>query len=162
MKHKINEIVTLINELNEVVSSIDINFDNIFENLQLLNNQVAQLRDDTDDLINKVAKNTSDIAINTRDIELLRNVIEQYKLDINLEIKELSDRVDNIVVGQIMLYNPYTGEYQDIQEILNYITQIQKHSYNCTQYDALNLTANVYDSKNVTAYTFDFNSIDVL
>ena len=76
------------------------------------------------------------------------------------------------IFGKLLLYkddrfymfSPFDGSYTLIKNVVYKLAELHygENSFNCTEYDALDLTATVYDGKNVTAYNFDWNARDYL
>lgn len=66
------------------------------------------------------------------------------------------------VVGLVI--NPYTGEYDDINEVLSEIAQAAAGDYaiNATEYDALEIDATTFEAYLMTAYIYDFYAKQIL
>jgi len=60
----------------------------------------------------------------------------------------------------LYMYNPITGDYQWIGDVVSYLSQYwHGNGLTATQYDALDLTASEYDALDLTAYEYDYNGI---
>lgn len=63
-----------------------------------------------------------------------------------------------------LVRNPYTGLYEDINDVLEQIAQAAAGltSINATEYDALELTATEFEAYNMTAYMYDMYAKQIL
>jgi helix-turn-helix protein len=68
----------------------------------------------------------------------------------------LKDYIDNVALGQIYVYNPTTGEKQDLQSVINSLFDVSREdALSASEYDALALTATYYDGQDISAYDYD-------
>lgn len=155
------EIVKSINELKEYVDEYLTGFNELKE-------IVYRLVDDVSTISQDVAHNKQDIIvlnqkINT-DIENLRieldnkisenyNILKDY---IDYEDSLLNEKIENIEIGSIEVYNPTNGQLQPLQEVINSLYEISnKDGLTASEFDALDLTATNFDAYQITAYDFD-------
>lgn len=69
----------------------------------------------------------------------------------------------NNLPSEIKMINPYTGEMDSLESIINYLANSGKtDSLTATEYDALALTATAYDTAGLTAYEYDWNGKSLL
>lgn len=129
VKAQIQEIFTDIISLQEQVTDNDKDIADLYE-------KVGNLRTYTDNLVNENY-----------------NLLKQY-VDYNDEI--LDDKITNIQIGQIQVYNPTNGLLQPLQQVLNDIAeQANKDGLTASEFDALELTASEFDAYEITAHEFD-------
>ena len=65
--------------------------------------------------------------------------------------------------AEVLAINPYTGEMDTLENIINYIADAGKtDSLTATEYDALALTATAYDAYDLTAYQYDWEGKSLL
>lgn len=57
------------------------------------------------------------------------------------------------------MYNPYTGVYSTITDVMMYLYESQRVGITAAAYDALDMTATYYDGLQKTAYDYDINGI---
>lgn len=75
----------------------------------------------------------------------------------------LREYIDEVALGQIVLYNPATGEMQDLQDIIySLYDSTRADALTATEYDALELTASAYDAYELTATQYDNNGKSLL
>ena len=153
----VNENAEAIKELQEYVEQYLTDMDevkqqiiDIFGTLITLQEQITSNDEDIADIYEKIAnlKNYIDDSINEN-----FNILKQY-VDYNDEI--LDDKITNIQIGQIQVYNPTNGLLQPLQQVLNDIAeQANKDGLTATEFDALDLTATAFDAYEITAHEFD-------
>ena len=69
----------------------------------------------------------------------------------------------NNLPSEIKMINPYTGEMDSLESIINYLANSGKtDSLTAAEYDALALTATAYDTAGLTAYEYDWNGKSLL
>ena len=129
VKAQILEILATLTSLQDQITSNDEDIADLYEKL-------GNLKTYTDNLVNESY-----------------NVLKQY-VDYNDEI--LDDKITNIQIGQIQVYNPTNGLLQPLQQVLNDIAeQANKDGLTATEFDALDLTATAFDAYEITAHEFD-------
>ena len=86
--------------------------------------------------------------------------------DLQTELDDLEQTlyyVLNNLPSEIKMINPYTGEMDSLESIINYLANSGKtDSLTATEYDALALTATAYDTTGLTAYQYDWNGKSLL
>lgn len=104
-------------------------------------------------------------------IERVKNDLQVY---VNGEIANLRNYVDNedallnerirqIEVGNIRVYDPSTGLYSPIQIVIDNLYDMgRSNALTATEYDALELTATAYDGYELTARDYDVNGKSLL
>lgn len=82
--------------------------------------------------------------------------LAQIRAYIDVQDNALKDYIDNVALGQIYVYNPATGERQDLQTVINSLFDSgRENALTATEYDGLELTATYYDSQDISAYDYD-------
>lgn len=82
--------------------------------------------------------------------------LTQIRAYIDVQDNALRDYIDNVALGQIYLYNPATGERQDLQTVINSLFDTgRENALTADEYDALELTATYYDGQEISAYDYD-------
>lgn len=158
---KIQEIITTINNL-------DFNFDEINEKISIIENEIILIKDNYNTLSSKVDTNTENITLLDNkftqmitDVDTtLRNIINTdfntLKTYIDYQDSILNDKIDNIQIGLINVYDPTTGLLSPLQTVINNIAQLSnKDGLTASEFDTLELTASGFDAYQITAYEFD-------
>lgn len=80
----------------------------------------------------------------------------QIRAYIDVQDNALKDYIDNVALGQIQVYNPATGELQDLQTVINSLFDAgRENAITASEYDGLELTATYYDGQEISAYDYD-------
>lgn len=80
----------------------------------------------------------------------------QIRAYVDMQDEALRDYIDNVALGQIYVYNPATGERQDLQTVINSLFDTgRENALTADEYDALELTATYYDGQEISAYDYD-------
>lgn len=82
--------------------------------------------------------------------------LTQIRSYIDVQDEALKDYIDQVALGQIMVYNPATGMQQDLQTVINSLFDVSREdALTASEYDGLELTATYYDGQNISAYDYD-------
>lgn len=136
IKEYVDKYLKDVEEIKEQIIVINEAIETLTNNLELTNNKIDQVHDELIGVINQ-------------DFNILKNYIDT-------EITIVNDRIDNIEIGEIEVYNPTNGLFQPLQEVINDLYQItNKDGLTASEFDALELTANEFDAYEITAYEFD-------
>lgn len=162
------EIVKLVQELKAYV-------DEYLEDLTDIKEEIATIEENLTSLGEKVDENTTDIAnLDTKidsEISSLKsytdnivntnyNTLKEY---VDYQDSVLDEKIDNIQIGQIQVYNPTNGLVQPLQIVLNDLYESgNKDSISASEYDALELTATYYDGLDITARDYDTSAKTIL
>lgn len=150
--------------------------------LKKLNSMIAQLNSNTA----FIEEYTGKIEEIEKEITALRNEMTEFETEINEEIttrfnaikielqsaiantliqanaytdavaSNLNNRIDQIAIGQITLFDPTTGTVNDLQTVIdNIYGTTREEALTATEYDALQLTASTYDGYEITAFNYD-------
>lgn len=75
----------------------------------------------------------------------------------------LEERIENIEVGKINIYDPTTGLYSPLQVVIDNIYDVNRNNaITATEFDALEITATEYDALEITARDYDINGKEIL
>ena len=69
------------------------------------------------------------------------------------------ERLDSIVVEDVLLRNAVTGEMNTQQVIINDLASLHQNALTAGAFDALLLTASAFDALNVNAFEYDFEGL---
>lgn len=75
----------------------------------------------------------------------------------------LRERIEDIEVGKINVYDPTTGLYSPLQIVIDNIYDMgRSNALTSSEYDALELTATEFDTYQITAREYDINGKEIL
>lgn len=161
-------IVPAINENAEALEELKIYVEKYLTDMDIVKEQIREIIIDLTSIHTQVNKNTEDIQDLYTKLELdignlkvytdnlvneTYNNLKQY-VDYNDLV--LDNKIENLQIGAIQVYNPTNGLLQPLQQVLNDIAeQANKDGLTATEFDALELTATAFDSYEITAHEFD-------
>nr|DAM30814.1 MAG TPA: hypothetical protein [Caudoviricetes sp.] len=161
---KINENADLTNELigkvdlvQEEVIEIKEYVDKYLKDIDDIKAEIIVINNTLETLQNAINLTNEEIARVHDELETIINqnyaILKDY---IDVKIGLVNNRIDNIEIGEIEIYNPTNGLFQPLQEVINDLYGItNKDGLTATEFDALDLTATAFDSYDITAYEFD-------
>lgn len=156
-----NEITELENEIREEQKKLE---DDMTKFKNDINSTVEQLRIDIDDFeakinnrVQTIANQISQVYVNMS--EYKHDMAELFELQRNELILYIQEHIAQIT--RLYVTNPFSGEYEDIQDVLNDIAKYVTQSYGLTaqEYDDLQLRASEYDAKRITAQNYSSRGI---
>ena len=138
------------------------------EDIEDLRTEVNNFEDD----INKEIQRINDILVEYDiKIERVRNELRVYVNDqianlrnyVDSEDALLDERIRQIEIGNINVYDPTTGLYSPIQIVIDNLYDMgRSNALSASEYDALDLTATAYDAYDLTAREYDLNGKTLL
>lgn len=155
---KLNETIEQVNKNTEVATRYE-------ELLREIEAEVDRLEQDYIEFKESIEAEIDEKFI---DIErVLRLYIESQIAVLRYEIQnkydELNRKIDDIIAGDIKVYDPTTGLLSPIQIVINNLFDMNRtNAISASEYDALELTATTYDSYEITAYNYDVNGKAIL
>lgn len=155
---KLKEVINQVNKNTIIIEQIDINFEEIFTKLD---NMEKEINDFEEELTENIQQQFQEMY--NQVISLMNDYQAVFTNELNQVYTELSGRIDDIVIGQINVYNPTTGRYENINKVLTDIyDSVRYDAISCNEFDALELTATDFDDVEITAYNFDNNGKSIL
>ena len=98
-----------------------------------------------------------------RVLELLNQYQIVFSAYVDSQISQVNERIDEVEVGAVNVYNPLTGLVEPIGDVIDDLyNQLRYNAITCTEYDGLELTATTYDGYMITADNFDLNGKSIL
>lgn len=148
---KLNETIVVVNSQQELIEGLP-------EQIQAMQTELAEFRAEWNqykiDLNASITEQLTQFEIAVR--AELSAQLAQIRSYIDVQDNALHDYIDNVALGQIYVYNPATGERQDLQTVINSLFDVSREdALTATEYDALELTATYYDGQNISAYDYD-------
>lgn len=161
-------LLGILKKLNETIIQVNSNtefIDNYSGQIQDLEKQIAEIKIEIENQYNEITSETDlKIANVTEQLQgLVYNATNEAKSYTNVEIAKLQQQIDNIILGQIEVYDPTSGTKTDLQTALNNIYDSSREfALTADEYDGLDLTATVYDLKLISAFDYDNNARKIL
>lgn len=163
--NELNNCIKQVNENTDFINNLDVNLDEINRRINLLSEQFVLLEEAFNQFKNDINNNITNrfIDLTNQMLSLINDYEAVFDAKLARAIDEVNQRIDNVILGNIEVYNPTTGLYQNINIVLNDIYDAVRYdAITCTEFDALELTATGFDSKDITAYNFDNNGKSIL
>ena len=150
---KLNDVIVVTNQNSEFIEKYDGEIEKIIAELALFREEWEQYQID----VNK----SIDEQISAFKVEVygeLAAQLTQLRSYVDVKDAALKDYIDNVALGQIMVYNPTTGIYENLQDVINSLFDVTRTgALTATEYDELELTATEYDAYELTASEYDTN-----
>ena len=177
----LEKVKTLESQVANVVEIAE-NWD---EQVDALNKRMARIEEENNILKDLYENFTKDIIeqfndLETRQIEQFNILVESInnrfislETDINRALRQFNDRLDyldnklddalNNLPNYIIMTDPYTGQPNNLANIINEIASSQRtNALTSLEYDNLDLTALEYDNYEITAYQYDWDAKNLL
>ena len=162
------EIVKAIEELKEYVDEYLVGFDELKElvyrlvdDFNRLSLRVNNCENEIINLYNKINTDIDNLRIEL-DMEINKNynILKDY---VDYQDNLLEEKIDNIQIGSIEVYNPTNGLLQPLQDVINSLYEAgNKDGLTASEFDGLELTATEFDAYQITAYEFDSQGKTIL
>ena len=89
----------------------------------------------------------------------LNNQLAIIRYYIDTQYQELNQKIDDVIAGDITIYDPTTGLVSPIQVVINNLFDMNReNAIMCSEFDALELTCTEFEAYQITAYNFDVNA----
>ena len=167
LREKINELIDYFNSLGEFATESYVQ-EKIAEVLAQLAADKAEIeaaialkldRAEFSTFLSELQLSLNSI---TENMELIRLQVNANTQQIEYNFNWLKDYIDNQLID-LEVINPFTGQTQPIQTVLNYLSDMLKqNALTAGEYDAAQLTAAAYDALQLTAINYDINGKDYI
>lgn len=154
-------LLGVLKKLNETIEQVNSNsefIDNYQGQIEEMQAELAEFEQEWAEFKNDINASITQqfIAFRTEVYAHLQAQLTQVYSYIDVQDTALHDYIDNVALGQIYVYNPATGERQDLQTVINSLFDVSREdALTATEYDALELTATAYDAYDISAYDYD-------
>lgn len=154
IKALVEEIKAYVDEYLKDLTGIKEEIERIETDLTSLTSQVNENTQSIEDLDSKIDLSINNLKIYTDNlVHDNYNVLKNY-IDYNDSV--LNEKIDNIQIGAISVYNPTTGALDPLQTVINDLYELtNRDGLTATEFDALDLTATEFDAYQITAREFD-------
>lgn len=158
IQYKLNETIEQVNKNTEVAEH--------YEQLLLeIEAEVNRLEQEYEEF-----KISIENEIDEKFIELqaeltlyVENQIAVIRYELQTKYDELNRKIDNIIAGDINVYDPTTGVLSPIQTVIDNLFDMNRtNAITASEFDGIELTATEFDSIEITAYNFDINGKSLL
>lgn len=175
---KLNEVIALTNEqtetfkylseefvkLKDYVDTYLVGLDDVKAEIELINNTLDDIANTLEiyrgDINNLSIKIDSEINRVINIINENYNILKSY---VDYQDNIINERIDNLQIGLINVYDPTTGTVQPLQTTINNLYQItNKDGISAIEFDNLELTVTAFENYNITAYEFDSQAKNIL
>lgn len=158
--NKLNETIDQVNKMADVVDNIDANFDEVNRKINIINAKLVEIENHFDEFEREVLNEVrSELATTYNQIVVLMNEYQSvFNGNLNALRTDLENEIQAIELGNVIAYNPTTGEYQNVSIVIQDVYDaLRNNSITASEFDALELTATEYDALQISAYNFDVN-----
>lgn len=131
------------------------------EDIEEIRAEVNTLEDDIETEIQRINDILAEYDIK---LERVKNELKVYvndeistlRLYVDSNDQLLNDRIKQIEIGNINVYDPTTGLYSPIQIVIDNLYDMgRSNALSASEYDALELSATAYDGYGLTARDYD-------
>lgn len=152
------------NELIDAFNSLKAYIDEYLYSIPDFQQAIIEINNRLDNLAQEIINtNTSISELNTKldsEVDNLKDLINQnftaLKNYVDYQDNLLDEKIDNIQIGAIQIYDPTTGILSPLQTVINNLAQASnKDGLTALEFDNLELTAQGFDNYQITAYEFD-------
>lgn len=160
----LEELSAILEKLNETITQVNSNtyfIENYEDEYEELKKQIGEMIININTRFEQIEKELNDefIALTNRVIALIDDNYTLLKNYIDGLYDELNYKIDHISIDNIVLRDPSTGLYSNIQIVVNNLfNTFNVDAITAGEFDGLELTAGEFDSKQITAYEFDTQS----
>lgn len=93
----------------------------------------------------------------------INNQLAIMRYYIDTQYQELNQKIDDVIAGDIKIYDPTTGLLEPIQVVINNLFDMNRtNAITCSEFDGIELTASEFDAIEITAFNFDVNGKDLI
>lgn len=161
MMTDVEYLLGILKKLNSMIAQLNSNTKFIEEysgKIEEIEAEVAALRDEMTSFETEI---NAEITTRFNAIKLeLQSAIATTLLQANAytdaTAANLREEIQAISLGQITLFDPTTGAFNNLQIVIdNIYNASREEALTATEYDALDLTATTYDGYQITAFNYD-------
>lgn len=151
------DLINQFEELKEYVNTYLTNMDEVKEAIILINQAIETLNTRTTNNTNRIEE------VNTSLTNLINSDFNSLKTYVDTQDNMLNNKIDNIQIGAIQIYDPTTGTVEPLQTVINNLYQLGNvDGLTATEFDGLDLTATAFEAYQITAYEFDSQGKTIL
>ena len=156
--HKLNEVIAQVNAYPDLLDEYEQYLIEIRQEVGRLEIEFADFKTST--------LNSIDTRFSQLSSQLYASIENQFRIiqyNLNLALQDIQQQIDDIVAGDIKVYDPTTGLLSPIQVVINNLYDVNRNNaITCSEFDGIELTATQFDAIEITAFNFDTNGKELL
>lgn len=150
---KLNETILQVNKNTQFIEDYSGKIEEIEAELVSLRQEMTDFENEVNQ---SIAIQFADIKINLQ--AMIATALQQANAYTDGRFALLEAEIQDILVGQITVYDPTTGLISPLQTVIdNLYDSGRDGALTASEYDALELTATAYDAYQLTAVEYDSN-----
>lgn len=148
---KLNETIAQVNSNTEFIEEYSGKIEEIEAEINSLRNEMVSFENQINtEITNRFAVIQAQLAT-----EIAATLIRANAYTDGVA-NRLETEIQNIAIGQITVYDPTTGQVENLQTVIdNLYNTSREEALTATEYDTLELTATAYDAYQLTAIDYD-------
>ncbi|MBO7696514.1 MAG: hypothetical protein J6T10_28135 [Methanobrevibacter sp.] len=155
---KLNEVIEQVNYNTEFIEKYEDQYDEI---KRLVEELIISINTRFEEIEAELEQKFADLT--ARVLTLIDNNYNILKAYIDDKYEELNYKIDHISIDNIILRDPTTGLFSNIQIVVNNLfNALVVDAITASEFDALELTATNFDAYQITAYEFDTQAKTIL
>lgn len=155
---KLNEVIKQVNENTEFITNYTGKIEEIEREIESLRTEMDEFEEEVNNEIN-----TKFNAIKLELQAIISTILIQANAYTDSVAYRLEQQIEDISVGQIKVYDPTTGLYENLQTVIdNLYNDGRSDAIMAEEYDALDLTATAYDAYQLSAREYDTSAKSLL
>ena len=155
---KLNEVIKQVNSNTSFIDSYTGKIEELEEDFKLLRQELNEFEDEINE---SIALQFANIKVELQ--SMIASTLVQANAYTDTVANYLENQIQQISIGQIRIFDPTTGLYSPLQEVIDNIYDLGRgDSLTASEYDALDLTATAYDAYELTAREYDNDAKSLL
>lgn len=152
------EIIKQLNINTEIIKNWDASLEDLQERMSALESEMQSFEDEINEEINNQF-----ITLRNELLGLIASGNAEIKAYIDVQVSRLDNKIDNVAVGQIEIYDPTTGLVSPLQQVINNVYDSgRENAITAEEFDELELSATAFDAYEITAFDFDNDAKTIL
>lgn len=155
---KLNEVIKQTNENTEFINNYSGKIEEIEAEIAALRNEMNNFEQEVSEtLANEFAQIRLEVS------SMIATTLTQANAYTDTVGARLEQEIEDVIAGQIEVFDPTTGVLSPIQSVINNLYNISRgDALTATEYGALDLTATEYDAYELTAQQYDMSGKTLL
>lgn len=168
MMTDVEYLLGILKKLNSMIAQLNANTEFIEHysgKIEEIEAEIAALREEMTEFENQINLEISNrFAQITIELQsMIATALSQANAYTDSRFAILEAEIQDILIGQITIYDPTTGILSPLQTVIDNIYGASRdNALTATEYDALDLSATAYDAYQLTAFDYDKNGKTLL
>ena len=157
METSVEEVEKQVADLKAYVDEYLVDITDIKEEIEAIKNSISTLTSEVVSLNNKIDQVDLKVTnLKTYTDNLVTNNFNTLKNYVDYQDSLLDDKIENIVIGNILIYDPTTGLNSPLQTVIdNLYSLTNRDGITASEFDTLEKTCTQFEAYDMTAYEFD-------